>query len=103
MSLKKEFAKKLKALRKHRNMTQEQLAEIVNVDSRHISYLETAKSFPSCELIERLCKAFNVTYSELFNFENTYTRDELLYNLNEIIQTLDDKKLFYIYKMSLEL
>ena len=82
MSLKTEFAQRLKNLRKLRNMTQEQLAETVNVDSRHISYIETANSFPSCELIERLCKALDVSYSELFSFESSCSREELILGIN---------------------
>lgn len=103
MTLKQEFAKRLKELRKKRGLTQEQLAELVSVDFRHISFLETARSFPSSELIERLCKVLNVTYSELFNFTTKISRQELLEKFNNIIKSLDDKKLHYLFKMASEL
>lgn len=49
---KQKFATNLKNIRKSRRLTQEQLAEAVGVDFRYISYIENAKSFPSCDLIQ---------------------------------------------------
>ena len=40
------FGKKIKELRKKRNYTQAQLAEIVNVDDKHISCIESGKISP---------------------------------------------------------
>ena len=103
MGIKEAFAKRLKEIRKKRGYTQEQLAELVDVAPRHISFIETAKSFPSTDLIERLCKTLKVSYSELFSFNETYSRNELIENLTEIIRKLETDKLTYIYKMTLEL
>ncbi len=100
MGLKQEFSKKLKELRKQRKLTQEQLAEIVHVDFRHISYLETARSFPSCDLLERLCKALNVSFCELFDFNKEISREELITNLTELMNRLDNKKLNSLYKIA---
>lgn len=103
MSLKEEFASKLKEIRKQRGLTQEQLAELVDVAPRHISFIETARSFPSSDLIERICSALNVPYSALFDFREELTREELISNIYAIIDTLDSKKLNYLYKMASEL
>lgn len=103
MSLKEAFASKLKEIRKQRGLTQEQLAELVDVAPRHISFIETARSFPSSDLIERICSALNVTYSALFDFREELTREELISNIYAIIDTLDSKKLNYLYKMASEL
>lgn len=103
MSLKEAFASKLKEIRKQRGLTQEQLAELVDVAPRHISFIETARSFPSSDLIERICSALNITYSTLFDFREDLTREELINNIYAIIETLDSKKLNYLYKMASEL
>ena len=66
---KQKFAENLKKIRKSRKLTQEQLAEIVGVDFRYISFIENARSFPSCELIEKLSNALNVDYADLFSFD----------------------------------
>lgn len=103
MSLKKIFAANLKKIRKQKGLTQEELAELVNVAPRHISFLETAKSFPSCDLLERLSKVLNTGFSEFFNSYNEVSRDEILKQINIITSRLDDTKLKYIYKMVSEL
>lgn len=103
MSLKKVFASKLKEIRKKRGLTQEHLAELVDVAPRHISFIETARSFPSSDLIERLCFALNITYSDLFDFKEELTREEVLKKLSKILESLDNKKLNYLYKMACEL
>ena len=84
-------------------LTQEGLAELVNVAPRHISFIETAKSFPSCELLERLSKVLNTSFSEFFDCNNEISREEILEQIYNITSRLDDKKLKYIYKMVSEL
>lgn len=97
---KQKFAANLKILRKSRKLTQEQLAELVDVDFRYISLLENAKSFPSCEVIERLAKALNVSYKELFDFEADMTREQIEQSLINLFKVIDDKKLKALYNIT---
>lgn len=99
MSLKQAFAERLRYLRKARGFTQEELAELVGVAPRHISFIETARSFPSCELMERLCQTLNISYSALFDFENDFSREELIKRISELINRADIRRLKYFYKM----
>ena len=103
MSLKEIFAKNLKELRKRNKMTQEQLAELVNVAPRHISFIETGRSFPSCELLERICKVLQVDFTEVIKTEENLTREELLQKLNTIVPKLNDVQLNYLVKLAKEL
>ncbi len=103
MSLKEIFAKNLKELRKRNKMTQEQLAELVNVAPRHISFIETGRSFPSCELLERICKVLQVDFTEVIKTEENLTREELLQKLNTIVPKLNDEQLNYLVKLAKEL
>ncbi len=103
MRIKKGFGKRLKEIRKARGLTQEELAELVNVAPRHISYIETARSFPSSELIERLSVALNVDCSLFFNFHDDMQRDEILGRLSKIAVNLDNQKLRFLLKMASEL
>lgn len=101
--LSKHFLRNLKYLRKSRKLTQEQLAEMVGVDFRYISILETAKSFPSCDVIEKLAAALNVGYSELFDFDYDMTREQQEERLITIIKLLDTKHLQMLYKVTKDL
>lgn len=101
--LKEQFAKNLKIIRKSRKLTQEQLAEIVNVDFRYISFLENAKSFPSCDLIEKLSKALNVNYTDLFMNEENMSREQIKKQLIETIELLDNKNLNILLNLAKDL
>lgn len=101
--LKEQFAKNLKTIRKSRKLTQEQLAEIVNVDFRYISFLENAKSFPSCDLIEKLSKALNANYTDLFMNEENMSREQIKKQLLETIELLDNKNLNILLNLAKDL
>jgi len=60
-----EFSEKLIALRKGRDLTQEQLAEQLNVSRQSISKWESGQVIPEVEKIVELSKAFNVTLDYL--------------------------------------
>ena len=66
--VKRLFGKKIKEFRKKGNLTQAQLAEMVNDDDKHISCIESGKNFPSADLIDRLAKALGVEPKDLFEF-----------------------------------
>lgn len=60
-----EFAEKLITLRKGRELTQEQLAEELNVSRQSISKWESGQVIPEVEKIVELSKVFNVTLDYL--------------------------------------
>lgn len=60
-----EFSEKLITLRKGRDLTQEQLAEQLNVSRQSISKWESGQVIPEVEKIVELSKAFNVTLDYL--------------------------------------
>ena len=60
-----EFSEKLITLRKGRDLTQEQLAEQLNVSRQSISKWESGQVIPEVEKIIELSKAFNVTLDYL--------------------------------------
>lgn len=100
MGLKKIFAKNLKELRKRNKMTQEQLAELVNVAPRHISFIETGRSFPSCELLERLCTVLQTNAFEFFNTEEELSQKELLQKLTFLSEKLNKAQLNFLVQMA---
>lgn len=55
------FSKKLISLRKKNNMTQQQLAELLNVSNKTVSRWETAESYPDIELIPAIANVFHVS------------------------------------------
>ncbi|MBR0452227.1 MAG: helix-turn-helix transcriptional regulator [Oscillospiraceae bacterium] len=51
---------KIKSLRKEAGLTQEQLAEMIDVNAKLISKYENGKTFPKNETIKKLCELFRV-------------------------------------------
>ena len=56
----------IRKYRQKRNLTQTQLAEMVDVSFRYISYVECGKSFPSAEVLQAISKALEVHVHLLF-------------------------------------
>lgn len=97
MDIKLLFGQRIKTLRKKRNWTQLQVAEMVNVDAKHISCVENGKNFPSPELIAKLAEAFKLHPSELFEFENTPTTTDLKQDLVKLIESANNNEIAKIY------
>lgn len=65
---KKLVGERIKVLRKNAGLTQEQLAEQVGLDARHLSRLEVGRHFPSLDSLERIAQVLNVPLTEFFQF-----------------------------------
>ncbi len=63
------FAKRLRQLRKKYGLTQQGLAELADLDYKHIQRLESKDPTDvKLETIERLAKAFKISCSKLLDF-----------------------------------
>jgi len=63
------FGKHLKALRKKKKITQEELAYLADLEYKYIQRLEGKKpSSPTLNTLEKLAKAFGMTPSQLLKF-----------------------------------
>ena len=65
---KKLLGARIKELRRQAGLTQEELAELVGLDSRHLSRLEVGRHFPSLNSLERIADALHVPLVEFFRF-----------------------------------
>ena len=72
------IGQKIKELRKTRSMTQEQLAEYLNVSPQAVSKWENETAYPDITLIPRIAAFFEVSTDYLFgindNVDNEHTR-----------------------------
>ncbi|WP_049945541.1 helix-turn-helix domain-containing protein [Candidatus Stoquefichus massiliensis] len=58
------FGERLQTLRKEKNLSQEELARILNVSRQTISRWESSLSSPDLEMLEKICQYFHMTYDE---------------------------------------
>ena len=87
---KKKFGKHLQVLRKKRNYTQWKLAEIIGVDSKYLSRLESGYSSPSFDMLQKLAEALKVDME---------TREELEQEICKKLKSADVKELKLILKL----
>jgi transcriptional regulator with XRE-family HTH domain len=92
------FGRKIREYRKKRNYTQAELAELVNVDDKHISCIESGKSFPSSDLIERFTVALGVEPKDLFEFNHLEDPIDLKNEIISMLQNLKNEDLVLTYK-----
>lgn len=59
------FGENLRRLRKERNLSQEQLSEMLNVSRQAISKWESNKTYPDIENLMLLRNIFNTTLDDL--------------------------------------
>lgn len=101
MDIKKEVGRKLRNLREMADLTQEQLAEEIGVQTNTISKVETGRHFISCEFLTKLCSYFKVDESYFFSFSTpkyNSSDSEKIEVINKKVKTLKPDTLNYIYK-----
>lgn len=66
----------IRALRKNRNITQEQLAEVLGVSTAAISKWETGITYPDIQMLPILARFFRVSIDFLMGFSNMVSEEE---------------------------
>ncbi len=99
MDLKKDFGLRLKELRIKKGITQSHLAEITGIDPKHISHIETGRSFPKADLIEKLANALDVDYTKLFLTSHLKNNEALKEQINLLLLKATEEELKIIYKI----
>lgn len=101
VNIKKEFGEKIKKMRKRRNLTQEQLAEMIDISPRNLSGIEVGANFVKAETLEKILIALNTTTEELFSNSEIKENKELISGIIKDVKSIknDNLKLRRVYKM----
>ncbi len=101
MDIKKELGEKIKRLRKKRGLTQERLAELVDISPRNLSNIEVGISFVKAETLEKIIDALNVTTEELFSNDHIKSNIELIREIDKMVDLVkdDNKTLEKVYRV----
>ena len=95
------FGKKIKELRIKKRLSQEELAEKIDIAERNLSKIECGKSFIRAEKIGRLAEVLGVSPKDLFDFEHqkniSAIREELIDEIKSNDKNL--RLLYQIYKI----
>ena len=67
--LRNEIGRKLKQLRREKGLSQEKLAEYVNMSREHISCIERGKNLPTVETLYNFANYFEINIKDFFNID----------------------------------
>lgn len=91
MDIKKLLGKRIQEIRKSKKLTQEQVAEIIEMEPASLSNIENGKYYPTAENLEKILKALEIKPRELFTFEHLSSKEELLKEMH--LSMKDNEKL----------
>ena len=86
----------IKKARESKEMTREQLAEILDVAPRHIQSIENEGQYPSFPLFIRLVTMFNISVDQYIFSDKQTEKTTLRRQIDSILDTFDDKELIII-------
>ena len=70
-TISKKFGRAIRSIREERELSQEKLAELAEVDRTYISMIERSKRQPTLEVAQRIADALNVKLSEVIRRAET--------------------------------
>lgn len=97
-SLKENFGSRLKEIRRSRGLTQDKLAEMIDMDTPNLCKMENGNHFPQPKNLEKIAKALNVEVKELFDYQHLRSNGVLIKKISECLKTLKPKELAFTYK-----
>jgi len=88
------FSEKFKQLRKDKDLTQEQIADIFHVSPQSVSRWETGANYPDVELLPHLAIFFKVTLDELLGTAEIRSEEKVNEYIKDIRNLLNSGKLY---------
>lgn len=97
-NMRKQLGQRIQRIRKSKGLSQEKLAEMLDISINALSNVETGRSFMGLPNIEKLIDVFDIYPYELFIFDKEPGEDVIYDDLIKKIELLKDnrKKLFIL-------
>lgn len=92
---------KVRAIRKRRGLTQEQLAEMIDTQHSYIGYVERGEQNVTLITLEKIANALKVDSCSLFDYEELSGRNPKIFSIVEFLSDKSDhdlEKAFLILK-----
>ena len=93
------LGRRIREIRKAKGLTQEQLAELVNIEQKHVSRIELGKNAPTIDRLDQFSKALNVPLWEFFDFIHLADQKTRARSINEMLKELDEENQKLAYKI----
>lgn len=97
MDNKKKLGKRIKELRKQKGFTQEQVAEMIDLEQNTISVIESGRNFPTLVTLEKIAKVLNVELSDFFNYSYLDDIDKVKQFTQEKLQQMNEEQIRHLF------
>lgn len=91
MNTKQLLGKRIKELIKQNGISQEKLAELIEVEPTTLSNIVTGRNYPLFSTLEKIIKILNISFSDVFVFEHHQDKKDLMNEINNILENNPDK------------
>ena len=98
MNTKKLLGKRIKELRKQQNLTQEKLAEMIDLETTSLSGIESGRHYPSLPTLEKIATHLSVDMETIFDFSHLQDKEDIKNEIIKRINNLEYEKLIFIYE-----
>jgi len=99
MNNKKFLGKRIKEFRKLSGLTQEKLAESINIETGSLSAIESGRHFPSLPTLEKIAEILKIELKALFEFSSLESAEKMRTKIVTNLDKLSEKELSFIYSM----
>ncbi len=103
MDVKKLLGRNIKKYRKSLNLSQEELAEKLNISPKHLSNIERGRKFASAELIGKLSDTLKISVSSLFFDEENFKNPDTVKKIKKVIDKELSKTKKELFKKIVEI
>lgn len=93
------LGKRIRELRKRSGLTQEQLAEKLGIDQKHMSRIELGKSYPSLDRITVIAEIVGAQLPSLFKFGHLHDEEDLHKQVTDMLQQIGQKDLKRVHRI----
>jgi transcriptional regulator with XRE-family HTH domain len=90
---------RIKELRKACKLSQEELAEMIGVEPQHLSRIESGRSYPSIDRLERISMALHVPLKDFFEYMHLEDASERSENIGVITKDLSEERQRFAFRM----
>ncbi|MBI5815291.1 MAG: helix-turn-helix transcriptional regulator [Nitrospinae bacterium] len=95
----KTFGLRVKELRAIRKLTQDELAEECEINSKYLSRMEMGHHFPSFEVLSKIAESLGVDMLELFDFgHSAKSAGEMRKEMRAMLDGADEENLRTAYR-----
>ena len=98
-NIKKLIGQRIKEIRTSKKITQQQLAEMIDIDQRSLSAIECGNNFPTKNLL-KIANSLGVELKEIFDYEHiSLSEDEKIKGISTNLKKLSAHDLNIVYRL----